>query len=171
MWDKGIWIESEKPKLPTPPKTAPGALVFLRKRLPEPLFFSTDGFHRYTIRIRNGKIYFRCDYSQYLTALDVGNVDQGKANIVGFGDFSAYAQSQIELKSFGYHGNYGLELFAPEGYIFDMDDLLIFIENWLGINCTCPDFCEGSDINQDGRVDLIDFSIVCEQWLEYLGSA
>ena len=132
-------------------------------------FDTTDGFHNYAMRIVDGKIYFRFDYGQYLTLLDIGNIDQGDTNIVGFGDFSAYAQSQIQFESLGYYGNYGSGLLAPEGYIVDIDDLFIFIENWLRIDCTCPDFCEGADINQDGRVDLIDFSVICEQWLEYLG--
>jgi hypothetical protein len=51
-----------------------------------------------------------------------------------------------------------------------MDDLLIFAGQWLRTDCSCPDFCEQADINQDGRVDMKDLYVICEMWLMERGS-
>jgi hypothetical protein len=45
-------------------------------------------------------------------------------------------------------------------------DVRIIANNWLLTGCSCPDFCNGADVNLDGRVDLQDLALVAMDWLE-----
>jgi len=45
------------------------------------------------------------------------------------------------------------------------DDFLHFLQYWLDTNCTDPDYCSGSDLNQSGKVNMADFGIMAVEWL------
>jgi beta-xylosidase len=47
----------------------------------------------------------------------------------------------------------------------DWTDLGTLVQEWL-TRCRIDEWCDGRDINRDSRVDLIDFSILTEYWLE-----
>ncbi len=133
-------------------------------------FDTTDDFHIYTLRITYGyykRITLSIDgISHVETALDyVGSVNQGDTNVVGFGDTSQNVQSEVQLEYCSYYiaNSYGL---LGDDWLTDIDDLQIFGEQWLRTDCSCPDFCEQADINQDGRVDIKDLSVICEMWLK-----
>jgi hypothetical protein len=54
---------------------------------------------------------------------------------------------------------------CPDGV--NMEDLDTFILRWLMGNCTSANnFCGGADINKTGTVNLVDFAILAENWLE-----
>jgi subtilisin family serine protease len=44
----------------------------------------------------------------------------------------------------------------------NFDDLLLMLEHWLEEDCVFPDWCEGADINEDGTVNNIDYSILTQ---------
>jgi len=46
--------------------------------------------------------------------------------------------------------------------------LAILISHWLRTDCSNPHWCEGSDINQDGTVDFIDFAFFDGCCLEFI---
>ena len=48
----------------------------------------------------------------------------------------------------------------------DEDDMLVLSANWLA-DCTLLGWCQGSDYNRSGEVNIIDFSILSGEW--YLG--
>ncbi len=46
-------------------------------------------------------------------------------------------------------------------------DLQIFLVYWQQQSpCGLPDWCSGRDFDQNGRVDLMDFTIICQGWLD-----
>jgi hypothetical protein len=47
----------------------------------------------------------------------------------------------------------------------DFGDLGWFLLSWLDSGCDVPDWCEGADLDENGTVDLVDYSILAEQWL------
>jgi len=55
---------------------------------------------------------------------------------------------------------------CPDGVC--LEDLEYFAEWWLQENCGTMDDCDGVDLNTDGVVDLSDWAIVAEHWLEGL---
>lgn len=136
---------------------------------------TTDDFHNYTFDIHphayldQDRVGLTIDRSSSVknTLYHFGDSDQGDYNVVGFGDLSTSGRSEtlLERFSFSVQNSYGL-LGDDTGWITDFEDLQIFIEQWLRTDCSCPDFCQEADINQDGRVDIIDLSIICKMWLE-----
>jgi hypothetical protein len=48
----------------------------------------------------------------------------------------------------------------------DRVDLTFFASRWLDINCVGPGWCEGTDLNQNKKVDFTDFAILANHWLE-----
>jgi hypothetical protein len=57
------------------------------------------------------------------------------------------------------------DLACPNGV--NIQDLDTFILQWLMGNCTSANnFCGGADINKTGTVNLVDFAILAENWLE-----
>ncbi|MHC5000921.1 MAG: S8 family serine peptidase [Planctomycetota bacterium] len=50
-------------------------------------------------------------------------------------------------------------------YVVDIDDLLDFVPYWLNMDCTGD--CFPYDISSNGTIDLSDFSIFAQQWLDY----
>ena len=57
------------------------------------------------------------------------------------------------------------DLACPNGV--NMEDLNYYVGWWLMNNCTpTNNYCGGADINKTGMVNLVDFSIFAENWLE-----
>lgn len=54
--------------------------------------------------------------------------------------------------------------FEPDEDV-DLADLCVWSHQWLAVPCMAPDWCQGSDFNQDGRCDLIDFTFLAAFWL------
>jgi hypothetical protein len=51
-------------------------------------------------------------------------------------------------------------------YGITIDDFLFFMEHWLDDNCDLSnDYCEGTDLDQSGTVDVSDLEIFFENWL------
>ena len=48
----------------------------------------------------------------------------------------------------------------------DLQDLYIYVSYWLILDCSAPDFCEGTDVNRDTKVNAIDYSILMQYWLQ-----
>jgi RHS repeat-associated protein len=48
-------------------------------------------------------------------------------------------------------------------------DLAIFAAHWLEADCIAPDFCGGSDLNQNGIADFVDFGKVAANWNKEAG--
>jgi hypothetical protein len=46
-----------------------------------------------------------------------------------------------------------------------MKDLAVLAQWWLANSCTAPRWCEGSDIDESGAVDFVDFAYVAGKWL------
>lgn len=44
------------------------------------------------------------------------------------------------------------------------DDYELFATQWVRSDCTQPDWCEGADLNTDGRVDTYDYAVLVEAW-------
>jgi len=51
-------------------------------------------------------------------------------------------------------------------YIVNFIDYGILTSYWLETNCEAPSWCEGSDLDIDGNVDINDLMLFCEFWLE-----
>jgi hypothetical protein len=49
----------------------------------------------------------------------------------------------------------------------NLSDLVFFTSTWLAAGCNTPNnWCEGADLNHDGRVDMGDWVILTDYWLE-----
>lgn len=135
-------------------------------------FNTTDDFHWYSLEVSHiaawneDRVSLGIDWQSYVvnTLHHLGEDNQGDYHKVGFGDASLSGSSQVLLESIRFYvqNSYGL---LADDWITDMDDMQIFAEQWLRTDCSCPDFCEHADINQDGRVDMEDLSVICEMWL------
>ena len=56
---------------------------------------------------------------------------------------------------------------SPEGGPSFLCECNYFVERWLMDNCTLGnDYCGGVDINTSGKVDLADFALFADYWLE-----
>jgi hypothetical protein len=49
---------------------------------------------------------------------------------------------------------------APPLKITAQLDLQIFISHWLEADCTAPDWCDGTDMNESGTVNFADYAIL-----------
>ncbi|MHC4643628.1 MAG: hypothetical protein ACYS32_18455, partial [Planctomycetota bacterium] len=67
--------------------------------------------------------------------------------------------------------------FLTNGHYFYGKDTIIIIDNifehlaflssqWLRADCSKPDWCQVADIDQDSVVNLYDYAIIAEQWME-----
>ncbi len=45
-------------------------------------------------------------------------------------------------------------------------DLQVFISQWLDLNCSGSNWCDGADINRNNEVNLKDFAILSQYWLQ-----
>ncbi len=48
----------------------------------------------------------------------------------------------------------------------NLADFAILASYWLTTNCTNPDWCDGTDLDVDGSVDINDLMLFCQYWLE-----
>jgi len=51
-----------------------------------------------------------------------------------------------------------------------LEDCIIFAASWLDTDCNLPEWCHGVDLNRDGRVDFLDYSIFASQWGKCFGA-
>jgi subtilisin family serine protease len=67
--------------------------------------------------------------------------------------------------------------FLTNGHYFHGKDTIIIIDNifehlaflssqWLRADCSKPDWCNGADLDQDSVVNLYDYAIIAEQWMQ-----
>jgi hypothetical protein len=70
----------------------------------------------------------------------------------------------------GYAGTYKIRMLAPtpdlnrDGCV-DVSDLALAAEHWLDSGCDLSnDFCFGTDLDHNGQIDMIDFSIFAGDW-------
>ena len=47
----------------------------------------------------------------------------------------------------------------------DLADVMYFADYWLNSSCISPNWCNGTDINQSGAVNLADFVYCGRHWL------
>jgi subtilisin family serine protease len=73
------------------------------------------------------------------SAQDLGQ--PGRDDIFGYGLVDAYAALNLEK----------------------INILATFASNWLQ-SCSSPDWCDGMDTNQSGRVDFVDFATLTQNW-------
>jgi hypothetical protein len=50
--------------------------------------------------------------------------------------------------------------------IVNFRDYAIFASHWMETNCISPNWCEGTDLDTNGKVDINDLRLFCEFWLE-----
>ncbi|MFC1739804.1 hypothetical protein ACFL1G_12270 [Planctomycetota bacterium] len=50
--------------------------------------------------------------------------------------------------------------------IKNLEHLSLFLSHWLDLNCNEPDWCNGSDFNQDSIVNFEDFTLFAQDWLK-----
>lgn len=56
-----------------------------------------------------------------------------------------------------------IDFVCPDGVT--IDDFLFFLEHWLDDNCDSSNgYCEGTDLDQSGKVDVVDLEIFFENW-------
>ena len=62
-----------------------------------------------------------------------------------------------------------MEPFLPSDFDGDscltLADIEAFLPHWLRTDCSEPDWCDGRDIDRNGRVDLADFALFSQAWL------
>ncbi|NLK40450.1 MAG: hypothetical protein GX298_00150, partial [Planctomycetes bacterium] len=52
------------------------------------------------------------------------------------------------------------------GQIEVLENLSVFAQWWLNAGCEAGNqYCDGADLNRDGRVDLVDFAALARQWI------
>jgi len=48
-----------------------------------------------------------------------------------------------------------------------LEDVAYFINRWLEAGCNpANNYCGGTDTNNDGKVDLVDWSILAAHWMK-----
>jgi len=52
-----------------------------------------------------------------------------------------------------------------DGFVYT-NDLGVFTSDWLESNCDDPNWCNGSDLDRDTDVDLIDYAFFADQWCD-----
>ncbi len=50
--------------------------------------------------------------------------------------------------------------------IVNFKDFAIFASHWMAANCTDPNWCDGTDLDHNGKVDVNDLMLFCQYWLE-----
>jgi hypothetical protein len=50
--------------------------------------------------------------------------------------------------------------------IVNFRDYATLASHWLETNCIAPNWCEGTDLDTNGKVDINDLMLFCEFWLE-----
>jgi len=68
----------------------------------------------------------------------------------------------------GWDGEYVLEGDINDDGRVDVEDLEVFYTCWLNFNCQEPDWCSGSDLDQNGMVNMFDYTKLAQEWMEML---
>ena len=81
-------------------------------------------------------------------------------------DPSDYPDAQVDI---GYHYVLRSDLVGDFDYDGDVDaaDLYRFNLHWLNVGCEFPDWCHGKDLNRDGVVNLEDYALFAQNFLEF----
>lgn len=58
------------------------------------------------------------------------------------------------------------DLDADGDGIAGMAELLLLVSHWLEEGCTCADRCGGADVNVDGVVDMYDYLMLQDSWMQ-----
>jgi len=56
------------------------------------------------------------------------------------------------------------DFLCPDGV--DVLDLAYWLNHWLDNECITPNYCNRTDIDKSGQVDLIDYSFLAANWLK-----
>ena len=112
-----------------------------------------DGFDLYTgsINIEAGN-WFIIDYN----AIGIGDCN------VGFYDHRISWDEPVYYLCFSHVRTRDFNNDA----IVNFADFAIFASHWLATNCTAPNWCDGTDLDINGRVDINDLRLFCQYWLE-----
>jgi hypothetical protein len=111
-----------------------------------------SGFDMYTDSVAIAGDWFITDYN----AINVGDC------YVGFYDYNisyfepVYNMTITQILTPDFDGN----------GIVDFNDFAALGSNWQRTDCSGPEYCEGTDLNDDGVVDFIDLKAFTYFWLE-----
>jgi hypothetical protein len=103
------------------------------------------------------------------TASGIDNLEKFDLLLTKTGDYEIRVIYQIGSESADYA--LAFEVLPPlvadfnVDYVVDIDDLLEFVPYWLNMDCTGD--CFPYDLSSNGTIDLSDFSIFAQQWLDY----
>ena len=78
---------------------------------------------------------------------------------------TVYPDAQVDM---GYHYVMTSDLVGDFDFDGDVDgpDLYRFNLHWLDVGCEFPDWCHGKDLNQDGVVNMSDYALFAQNFLE-----
>jgi len=138
-------------------------------------------------RIANGRVDIgACEYQPVLRPMTVDLNHDGIPNFYDFSIFATFWQNAScsppdwcdgsDFDKNGIVDIYDLQIFA-EFWLWpvadvDMDgavnftDYAIFAHNWTDDTCCDPNWCEGTDFDHSGSVDMLDLATFTEYWLE-----
>jgi hypothetical protein len=124
---------------------------------------TTGGFHTYRFVVQSNIGQLMID-GVPIVSLAVGATNQDTPNLFFFGDATYHAASDTEMT----YLRYGLT--TEPGDVngdneINMVDMSILAQYWLMTGCGCPACCGGADLNHSGSVDLKDFAILANGWL------
>ena len=73
------------------------------------------------------------------------------------------AASNVDV---GYHYTLSAEILGDLNFdgVVDLEDLSLLMLYWLQDDCTFPDYCYGTDLNEDGQVNFEDFALFAENY-------
>jgi len=92
-------------------------------------------------------------------------VDAGSDTADALGLYRHTTRTDLVLDSgladLGFHYLLGTDLIGDFDFDGDVDmaDMAILLANWLADDCRFPDWCRGTDLNEDGKVNLRDEAI------------
>jgi hypothetical protein len=92
---------------------------------------------------------------------DYNSIDLGDCN-VAFYDYTAKGDGPVHTLSFHHVRTRDFD----ESTVVDFADLDILTSYWLATDCNEPNWCEGTDLDTNHKVDFIDFALFCDFWLE-----
>jgi len=85
----------------------------------------------------------------------VGETDNGTEDIWSICEGTNYPRFVWQIPA--------VDFVCPDG--ITIDDFMFFLEHWLDDNCDFSNgYCEGTDLDQSGKVDVFDLEIFFENW-------
>lgn len=129
------------------------------------LYDVRSNYTRFSLYVYNGLARLAIDGREMSElTLPLAKGGAGERDLLSLGDHSRAASSEVLIKSFDYYAGRNTRWPQP-GFAIGLADLEPMVFEWPEWSCTCPDLCGNADINRDGRIDLIDMSMLCELWL------